>query len=219
MSSVSRVAVGEDLAARIAEVALAVELADPPRLFPAGAIDRADEIAVGDGVGRLLQLPEVFRQAGDRGRWIEDDLRPVQAQAARPFGKMAVVADVDADLGEPRREDRIAEIARPEVILLPEAGRHLRDVHLAKLAEVGAVGVDHGGRVVVDAGLLLFVDGQNQHDAVLLGELAKSLASSARRARARSGRTTWSAARRRNTGRRTALAGRRPARRGRRPWR
>jgi hypothetical protein len=61
---------GEDLAARVAEVALAVEFADAPRLFPAGTIDRADKVTVGDGVGGLFQLPEIFGQAGDRRRRI-----------------------------------------------------------------------------------------------------------------------------------------------------
>src|SRR5207245_10729044 len=42
------------LAARIAEVALAVELADVPRLLMADPIDGPDEVAVGHGVGGLL---------------------------------------------------------------------------------------------------------------------------------------------------------------------
>src|SRR3954451_4772850 len=41
---------GKHLAARIAEVALAVKLADVPRRFVADAVDRADEIAIRDGV-------------------------------------------------------------------------------------------------------------------------------------------------------------------------
>src|SRR5439155_21069218 len=53
-------AFGDDAPARIAEVALAVELADLPRRFDADAVDRADEIAVGDRVRRLFQLPQVF---------------------------------------------------------------------------------------------------------------------------------------------------------------
>src|SRR5437762_147244 len=50
----------EDAAARIAEVALAVELADVPRCFDADAVDGADEISVGDGVGGLLEFPEIL---------------------------------------------------------------------------------------------------------------------------------------------------------------
>src|ERR1700688_4417839 len=50
----------DNFAARIAEVALAVELSDAPRLFDADAIHGADKIAVGDGVRRLLELPQIF---------------------------------------------------------------------------------------------------------------------------------------------------------------
>src|SRR5712692_11019287 len=46
---------GEDLAAWIAEVTLAVKLSNVPRLFPSHAIDRAYEVSVGCGVGGLLE--------------------------------------------------------------------------------------------------------------------------------------------------------------------
>ena len=65
---------------------------------------------------------------------------PFKPKRARAFGEVAVVADVDADLGEAEVEDRVAEVAGPEVELLPEAGRDVRDVGLAVLAEVRAVG-------------------------------------------------------------------------------
>src|ERR1700682_5567821 len=45
---------GDDLATRVAEVTLAVKLANIPGGFPADAIDGADEISVGNGVRRLL---------------------------------------------------------------------------------------------------------------------------------------------------------------------
>src|SRR5258706_146198 len=101
---------GKHLAARIAEVALAVELADVPGCFVADAIDGADEVAVGDGVGRLLQLPEVLREAGYGGRGIHDDFRACQSQLSRSLGEVPVVADVDADLGVGGLEDWIAEV-------------------------------------------------------------------------------------------------------------
>ena len=127
---------GEDLAARIAEVALAVELADLPRLLDADAIDGADEVPVGDGVRRLLELPEILAQAGDGRGGVEDDLGAGKAERARALGEVAVVADVDADLGEAEVEDRVPEVAGAEVELLPEAGRDVRDVGLAVLAEI-----------------------------------------------------------------------------------
>ena len=151
-SSWSRDAVREDLPARIAEVALPVELADVPRRLGPDAVDGADEVAVRDRVRRLLELPQVLRQPRDRRRRVEHDLRAVQPELARALGEVAVVADVDADLRVARLEDRIAEVAGLEVVLLPEAGRDLRDVVLPVLAEVGAVGVDDRGGVVVHAG-------------------------------------------------------------------
>ena len=51
----------------------------------------------------------------------------------------------------------------------------MRDVHLAKLAEVAAVGVDHRRRVVIDAGQVFLVDRHDQHDLVLPGELGHQL--------------------------------------------
>jgi hypothetical protein len=55
-------------AARVDEVRVAVELADVPRRLGADAVDGADVVAVGDGVGRLLDLPQVLGEAGHGGR-------------------------------------------------------------------------------------------------------------------------------------------------------
>src|SRR5262249_39731107 len=68
---------GDDLAARVAKITLAIELADLPRFFDAYAVDRADEVSVGDRVCRLFQFPQIFREARDGGGWIEHDLRTV----------------------------------------------------------------------------------------------------------------------------------------------
>jgi len=87
---------------------------------------------------------------------------------------MAVVADVDADGGESGPEDRVAEIARLEEVLLPEAGR-VRDVILPVLAEVGAVGVIHRRRVVVDPRLLALVHRHHHRHLVLAGVLRHQL--------------------------------------------
>src|SRR5882672_5414759 len=51
---------GDDLAAGIAEVTLAVELADVPGGFGAHAVQCADEVSVGDGVRGLFEFPQVF---------------------------------------------------------------------------------------------------------------------------------------------------------------
>src|SRR5688572_25917377 len=46
-----------DLAARIAEVTGAIELANGPGFFETNAIDRAHEVLIGNRVGGLLELP------------------------------------------------------------------------------------------------------------------------------------------------------------------
>src|SRR5436190_1040856 len=83
----------------------------------------------------------------DGGAWIEDNLRAIQAQRASAFGKVPIVADVDADSAHRCIETWITEVARLEVILLPKPRLHLRDVRLSILAEILAVRVDHGGGV------------------------------------------------------------------------
>src|SRR3954467_3098076 len=92
---------------------------------------------------------------------------------------MAVVANVNADLSRGGIEDRITEVARPEVELFPEPWSHVRDVVLAVLAEVLAVRIDHRGRVVVDAGDLLFINRHHHHHAVLLRDRLHGLNSGA----------------------------------------
>src|SRR5216683_7893235 len=57
---------GEDLAARIAEVTLAVKLSNVPGLFPTNTIDRTDEVSVRRGVSGLLEFPQIFRESRDR---------------------------------------------------------------------------------------------------------------------------------------------------------
>src|SRR5437867_4764138 len=50
----------EEIAARVHEVGRAVELADVPRRLGADPVDAAHEVAVGDRVRRLLELPEIL---------------------------------------------------------------------------------------------------------------------------------------------------------------
>src|SRR5271170_7746486 len=51
----------ENLAARIAEITLAVKFTDIPWLFPANTVDRTDEVSVRRGMRGLLQFPQIFR--------------------------------------------------------------------------------------------------------------------------------------------------------------
>ena len=55
------------LPARIAEITLPVKLADVPGLFVADAIDGADEVTIGDRMGRLFQLPKILGETSHRG--------------------------------------------------------------------------------------------------------------------------------------------------------
>src|SRR5262245_16629704 len=54
-----------DLSARRAEIALAVEFADIPWILAADAIDRTDKITIRNRMSRLLQFQQVFAKAGD----------------------------------------------------------------------------------------------------------------------------------------------------------
>src|SRR6266511_5585611 len=87
----------QEIAARVHEVGGAVELADIPRGLRADPVAASHEVAVGDRVRRLLELPEVLRQPRHRGRRIEDDLGAVQSQKPRALREVPVVTDVHAD--------------------------------------------------------------------------------------------------------------------------
>src|SRR5262249_54304032 len=143
-----------DFAARITEIALPVEFADSPRLLNSDAINRSDEVSVGDGMRRLFEFPEIFGETSNCCRWIKHDLRSIQSENARPLREMAVVADVDPNPSITSLEDEIARIARREIKLLPESRSNLRNVMLPVFPEVGSVSVDHRRCVEVQAGHL-----------------------------------------------------------------
>src|SRR5664279_2743587 len=126
----------DNLAARIGEVTRSVELADVPGRLCSHAINGCDEISVGGGVRRLFQLPQVLAQSRYRRRRIEHNLRTVEAQATGTLGKVAVIADIDADLCESQIEDGISQIPGPEIELLPKAGSNVRYVSLSILTHI-----------------------------------------------------------------------------------
>ncbi len=107
-------------------------------------------------------------------RRVEDELGAGQAEGAPALGEVAVVADVDADAADGGVEDGPAEVARAEVVLLPEA-LDLGDVVFAVLAEVAAVGIDDGGGVVVEALGLELEDRYDDDHAGLAGERLHAL--------------------------------------------
>src|SRR5258708_35829056 len=113
----------DDFAARVAEVAFAVKFADFPGSFGANAIDGGDEVGVGDGVGGLLKLPEIFGEAGDGGGRVVDNFRSVEAENARAFGKVAVPAGVSAPAGGTRLEEAGGAAPRPGIKTFPQPWR------------------------------------------------------------------------------------------------
>src|SRR5258708_8944717 len=163
---------GHDLPARAAEVRGAVELMLVQRRLDADPVARRDPEPVGHRVRGLLELPQVLGERLDgRGR-VEDELGALESQLAGHLREMPVVADDQAEPAHRPLPYRVAEVARLEVELLPEAGADVRDVSLAVLADHRAVALDHARRRVVDTGLLLLIPGHDQHDAVLAGHLA-----------------------------------------------
>ena len=139
-------------------------------MFGANAVDGGHEIGVGNGVGGLLELPQVFGKAGDGCRRVVDDFRAVESEDSGPFREMAVVTDIHADAGVPGLKDRIAGVSRREVKLLPKARMTMGNVMLAVFAEITAIGVNHRGGVKVNAGHFDLIDGHDQHDLVFLRE-------------------------------------------------
>src|SRR3954462_7277002 len=89
----------DELALGIDEVALAVEVV-VAELLDADPVDRPDVVHVGHRRRRLLEAPDVLRQAARRGRRVEHDLCPVEAERPPALGEVAVVADVHADLAD-----------------------------------------------------------------------------------------------------------------------
>src|SRR5262245_47393451 len=126
-------------------------------------------------MGRLFEFPEIFAQAGDGCRRIKYDFGAIQTERARALREVAVVAYVHANVGELRLEDRIAEIARSEIKLLPKTGSTVWDVVLAIFAQVFPVRIDYGSGVVIDALQVLLVYGDDQRHAVFLCDLTHHL--------------------------------------------
>src|SRR5207244_6471746 len=115
----------DDASPRVAEVTGPVELCLVERFFHAYTIDGADPVTVRHGVGRLLQLPEIPRERLDSRGWIENQLRPLQAQLPRRFREMPVVADQQAHPADRGVPDRVAAVPRLDTALFHDA-RHDR---------------------------------------------------------------------------------------------
>src|SRR5436190_547366 len=119
---------------------------DAPRTTHGSSWKLPHHVVVGLGPAVAEELPCAPDVLDDVEVHLRDDELVLVLAALRQ--EVAVITDVDADRGVAGLEDGVAEVAGLEEELFPEAGR-VRDVVLAVLAEVAAVGVDHGGGVVV----------------------------------------------------------------------
>src|SRR5438045_8537640 len=88
---------------------------------------------------------------------------------------MSVVADVNADPRECSVEARVSEVAGAKIEFLPKTRCYVRNMCLAIFAKIRTVRVDNGGGIVVNARLFFFVDRNDDHHAVLLGDLLHQL--------------------------------------------
>src|SRR5258708_2481358 len=68
---------GDNFAARIAEIALAIKLSNAPRFLDAYPVDAPTKIAVVPTVPGLFEFPQIFRDPSNPGRRIEHDLGSV----------------------------------------------------------------------------------------------------------------------------------------------
>jgi hypothetical protein len=84
------------------------------------------------------------------------------------------VADIYTHLADGRVEHRVPQVAWAEVEFLPEA-TYLGDVGLAVLAQIGAIGINDGGGVIVNAHGLFFVHRNYQDHLGLLGQFLHAL--------------------------------------------
>src|SRR5580704_13060800 len=88
---------------------------------------------------------------------------------------MAVVANINADSRKFRIENNVSGVARREIELLPESWSNLRNVVLAVFPEIFAIRVDYCSGVEEKAGHLAFVNRNNDHHPVFLGQLFHAL--------------------------------------------
>ena len=102
----------------------------------------------------------------DGGR-IKENLRAAQRRESRRFRIPLIPAHADADPRKFRVPRQKPEVARSEVELLV-IKRVVGNVHLAILAEIGAVGVDDRRCVVVNARRAPLEKRSNDHDVELL---------------------------------------------------
>ena len=161
------------LAFWVDEVGLAVEIIIA-KVLDAHSIYRTYVVLVRHRSPRLLNTPQVLRKTARSCRGIKDDLSTIEAECTPAFGKMSVVADVNADLANRRVENRIATITWAEVELLPKA-TDMRDVMLAVLTKISAICINNSRGIVENTWLLFFIHWQHHDHVQFFGQFLKSL--------------------------------------------
>ena len=151
--------------------------------FVADTINDRDVNAVGDGVGPLDCAPRIelsgaelgflVRMPADAGG-IKDNLCALQSGEARTFRIPLIPANLNADAAIGGIEIREAEIAWGEIKLFV-VERIVGNVHLAIFAEVGAIGIENGAGVVVNAGGAAFENGNDERDFLFFSDLREAL--------------------------------------------
>src|SRR5918993_4360414 len=98
--------VADELALGVDEVALPVEVVVTDVRLDADAVDGPDVVHVGHGRSRLLDAPDVLREATAGGRGVEHDLGAVEAEGPPSLGEVAVGGDVERPPSARRGPDR-----------------------------------------------------------------------------------------------------------------
>jgi hypothetical protein len=156
--------------------------------FIANTINDGNVGAIGDSVGTLNGFPGIelggadlrflVRVPADAGG-IKDNLRALQSGDAGTFGIPLVPTDLHANASEFGVEVEKAEIAGREIKFLV-VERIVGNVHFAIFAEVGAVGIENGAGIVVNAGGATFENGNDESDFLFFSDLREALGGGAR---------------------------------------
>src|SRR5699024_1661992 len=110
----------DDVSPRVGELTGSVEVDREVAVLvvlAADAVRAGPVIAVRPGGGRLFELPETVAEPVFRGMGVDPELRAVRPEHPPSLGKVPITADVHADRTDGRVDERVAEVAGPEVEL------------------------------------------------------------------------------------------------------
>ena len=152
--------------------------------FQSGAVDADDGNPIGNGMAALDGLPGFILLAvvlfalayvPAYGGGEEKQLGTHEAGDAGGFGIPLVPADEYAEGSITCLEDFVSEVAGGEIEFLVVA-RVVGDMHFAVFAKIGAIGIDDGGGIVVEAFGSFLKEGADEYYAQLFGQGHKVLA-------------------------------------------